>query len=133
MSDYILIVDDGWLEFYDFPTIASDQADWIHPVTPEALALIEAVLEGLSEMQLTLIRQAIAGQLVMSDRALCKELERYIKKITVKLEDTPCPTCGGSGEVDNPTIKGGKSSHDAPPAQCPACEGTGRRKEDGHV
>lgn len=42
------------------------------------------------------------------------------------LLDTPCPTCGGTGEVDNPAIKGGRSSYDAPPAQCPDCEGTGR-------
>jgi hypothetical protein len=106
----------------------------------EQLDIIEAVLEGISEEQTTLISQALSGQLRMGNMGDLKELEKSIREITAELEDTPCPTCGGTGDkfqgqVDGcmeycPTC-GGRGSFAEPNGLvelCPTCHGTGRER-----
>jgi hypothetical protein len=80
-------------------------------VSPEVLAIIEAVLDAdLSEVK----------------------VEELIYDLRSVPKPTPCPTCGGSGQVQLPDIS------PVYPTDCPTCKGTGKKKrplleDDGNV
>ena len=44
-QQYVIIVDDEFLDFYDLPSYTTaEKVDWIHPLSTEALSIINAVL-----------------------------------------------------------------------------------------
>jgi hypothetical protein len=93
------------------------------------LERIEDKLDDASQDQLSIIEAVLSGASVLDEGYHVNAYGRYRHMVVfVPAEDTPCPTCGGSGKVTGcyePSMSGEPVYHGG--GTCPDCKGTGER------